>query len=476
MRPTTALLPHSRRGTPDILTDEVPATPPDGLPQPRRLFAVVAISLGSAMATIDTSIAYVALPRIAAALGITEVRSVLVVAIYQLTLVMTMLPLSVIGDRVGHKRLYLAGISLFLAACPLLLVANNLWLLLAIRAVQAVGAAAGLSVCPALIRAVYPRRLLGVGLGSNSMVSATGFALAPILGGALVAIASWHWVFVSGAPLALVSLVLGVRALPDVPPRSHSFDRHGAILCAVTFGLVIGGLQLGAQMHEYALGALCVAGGAVAATALIRWELRIERPILPVDLLRQGQFARSSAGAFLTFVSQTLIMISLPLVLQHRYGFTPTETGLAMAPWAIVAMPLAPLSGMLADRIAAWKLGLIGMVIGAAGMATMTVLPDRAGYFDVGWRMALTGFGFNLFYSPSLKMVIEATPAHRTASAGAMFSTTRLSGHAVGATVLTLLFALGVGLGPLSGVLAAGLALLTALICLAQGRAANGQT
>lgn len=190
----------------------------DGLPRPRRFWAIAAVSFGTALVVIDGSIANVALPTIARDLGVTNSAITNVVIIYQTVLVMVLLPFSSLGDRIGHRRMYQWGQFVFMAASALCLLADSFWLLLALRALQAIGAGMALSVSAALVRTIYPARQLGSAMGINSVIVASSSALAPTLGGYIVGHAPWQWVFVAAAPLAIVSLLLG-RALPDPEPR-----------------------------------------------------------------------------------------------------------------------------------------------------------------------------------------------------------------------------------------------------------------
>uniref|UniRef100_UPI003B3B4530 MFS transporter n=1 Tax=Sphingomonas sp. TaxID=28214 RepID=UPI003B3B4530 len=193
----------------------------DGLAGTRRYLAVAAISLGTLLTVIDGAIATVALPTIARDLDVDSSSAVLVVTVYQLTLVMLLLPFSALGDLIGLKRMYQAGQALFTVATILCFFANSLPFLLVVRVLQAIGAAAALSVMSALIRQIYPARQLGRGLGVNSVVVSVAGALAPTAGGLLLGVASWPWLFAAGAPFAILSLWLGRSALPDVPARGR---------------------------------------------------------------------------------------------------------------------------------------------------------------------------------------------------------------------------------------------------------------
>ncbi|SFR83160.1 MFS transporter [Sphingomonas jatrophae] len=443
----------------------------DGLPMPRRLRAIVAISLGSALTMIDGAIATVALPTIAADLGTSPAAAVLVVTVYQLTLVTTLLPLSALGDRIGLRRLYQGGQLLFAAATLLCFFARSLPFLLVVRVAQALGAAAALSVSSALVRSIYPARMLGRGLGINTVVIASAGALAPTLGGFVLSVAPWPWIFASTLPFALMSLAIG-RALPDPEPHDEPYDLAGALLSACTFGLTVAGLEALVHGDSPVVATAIIVAGLVAGVVFVRRELGDPRPILPVDLLARPVFALSVAGALTAFLASMTFLLSLPFRLKHGWQFTPGQTGAAMMFWPATSMVVAPLSGALSDRYPAGLLGAIGMVMAVGGLLALAFLPAEAGVIDVGWRMSLTGAGFGMFLSPNARLILGSTPRERTASAGGLISTTRLLGQTLGATLAAALLATGLGASRTPALVAAGLAALAGLASAARLRPA----
>lgn len=442
----------------------------EGLPMPRRFRAIAAVSFGTALVVIDGAIATVALPTIASDLRVEGSAAVAVVTVYQLVLVMLLLPFSGLGDRIGLKRLYQIGQLVFTVATLLCFFAKSLPFLLIVRAAQAAGAAAALSVSSALIRQIYPPRHLGRGLGVNSVVVSSSAALAPTLGGLVLAIGPWPWVFASAVPFAVVSLLLG-RALPDSAPRDEPFDVLGALLCAAMFGLVIGGLESAVHGDSPVVSAAVVAAGAVIGVVFVRRERREPYPILPVDLLGRPVLALSVIGAFTAFIATMTLLLALPFRLQHDYGFAPSEVGAVIAPWPLTTMIVAPLAGSLSDRYPAGALGGIGMVIAVAGLVLLAFLPAHPGWFDIAWRMSLTGAGFGMFLSPNARLIIGSAPIDRAAAAGGLISTTRMVGQTTGATLIAALLALGVS-GMVPPLVSAGFALVAGICSLARLRPA----
>jgi DHA2 family multidrug resistance protein-like MFS transporter len=440
----------------------------DGLPTPRRYLAILAISCGTALAVIDGSVVTVALPTLARDLGVHSSTAVLVVTVYQLVLVMTLLPFSALGSRIGLRRLYQYGQLAFLVATILCFFARSLAFLLLVRAIQALGAAASLSVSSALIRSTYPARQLGRGLGIGNVVVSSSIAIAPTLGGLVLSVATWPWIFAAASPLALLSLLLGRRALPEPISRDDPYDVLAALLCALTFGLIIAGLESAVHGGSPLIAATVIGAGAVIAVVFVRRELESKIPILPVDLLMRPVVGLSALGGLLVFIASMTVMLSLPFRLQQQYGFSPGEVGAMLTPWPLAMLLIAPTAGMLSDRYPAGILGGIGMAIATSGLLLLAFLPAHLSHFDMFWRMALSGAGFGLFIAPNARLIVHSAPHERAASAGGLISTTRLTGQTLGATLLAALLSVGVGTGPLPALVAAGLAVLAGVCSLAR--------
>ncbi|MEG3122760.1 MFS transporter [Sphingomonas sp. GB1N7] len=440
----------------------------DGLPMPRRLLAIGALCCGTALIIIDGAVATVALPTIARDLQVGQSAVVAVVTVYQLTLVMLLLPFAGLGDRIGLKRMYQVGQLVFTVATILCFFAKSLPFLLIVRVMQAAGAAAALSVSSALIRQVYPAKQLGRGLGINSVIVSSAAAAAPTIGGLVLGIAPWPWVFASAVPFAILSLFLG-RSLPAPQPRDTRFDVLGAVMCAAMFGLVIGGLESAVHGDSPVVSAAIVLIGAIIGVYFVRREKTEADPILPIDLLARPVLALSVIGAYTAFIASMTLLLSTPFRLA-QLGFTPAQIGAAIAPWPLTNMIVAPLAGWLSDRIPAGILGGIGMAISITALLLLGFMPEDPSYFDVAWRMALCGSGFGTFLPPNARLIIGSAPRERAAAAGGLVSTVRLVGQTTGATLVAALLAMGIGAGKVPALVAAGLALVAGLCSLARLR------
>jgi MFS family permease len=218
-------------------------TDPDGLPTPQRYWAAATIWLALTLSLLDSSIANVALPTIAADLNAPAADSVWVVNAYQLAIVVSLLPMAAIGEMVGFRRVFQLGIIVFSLGSLGCTFAHSLPMLAFARAIQGFGAAGIMSQNGALVRFTYPSKMLGRGLGLNALVASAGAALGPTVAAGILAVASWQWLFAVNIPIGIGAYLLGRKSLPD-NPKSGSFDLEGTLLSASMFGFGFIGIDL----------------------------------------------------------------------------------------------------------------------------------------------------------------------------------------------------------------------------------------
>jgi len=426
--------------TETILADKPAAI--DGLPEERRGWAAAAIFTALAMASLDTAIANIALPAIAADLHVGPADVIWVVNVYQIALVATLLPLAALGEIVGHHRVYLAGLLLFTLASLACACAWSLPSLLVARVLQGLGASGIMSVNTALVRYVYPGRLLGRGFGHNAMVVATAFTLGPTIASGILALGPWPWLFAVNIPFGLVAILIGLKTLPRTPRATHTFDFPGALMAAGCLGLLMLGIGSAAHHARPALVSIELATAVMFGWVLIRRQADHPAPMLPVDLFRRPLFALSTATAICSFAVQGLAFVSLPFYFEDILGRTQVETGFFMTPWPLVVAVMAPIAGRLSDRYAAGILGSIGLALLGVGMALLAMLPANPHVADIVWRMALCGCGFGFFQAPNMKAIMSSAPADRSGGASGIVATARLIGQTSGAALAALCFGL----------------------------------
>ncbi len=415
-----------------------PAEPPGD--RPGR--ALAAILLAVSLASLDTAIANVALPAIAADLRASPAASIWVVNAYQLAMVATLLPFAALGDLWGPRRVFLGGLALFTAASLGCSLAGSLPMLVLARLVQGVGAGALMSVNMALIRTIYPPARLGRGVGLNALVVGVAFSVGPPVASLVLAVADWRWLFGINVPLGIVGYVFASSALPRSGRRGHSVDALTALLTAASFAALVLALGTAAQREPWPLVLGALATSAVCGALLLRRQSGHPAPMLPVDLLRRPMFALSTVTALAAFATQGLAFVSLPFYLEDVLHRSAVETGFLMAPWAVVVALAAPVAGRLSDRYPPGLLGGIGLALLSAGMASLALLPAAPGVAAIVWRMALCGIGFGLFQSPNLRALMTSAPPERSGGASGVVATARLIGQTSGAALVALCFGL----------------------------------
>lgn len=437
----------------------------DGLPLPARYWAILTIALGLTMAVLDGAIANIALPTIAREVHVDPASSIWVVNAYQLAVTITLLPLASLGEIVGYRRIYQVGLAVFTLASLACALSHTLPMLTLARVVQGFGAAGIMSVNTALVRFIYPRALVGQGLGINAMVGSVSSAVGPTVASAILSVASWPWLFAVNVPIGLVAFAIAARALPRTPRSDHPFDVASAGLNALTFGLLITGIDGLGHGADAPVIALELAGAFGFGAMLIIRQLSRSSPLLPIDLMRIPLFALSVATSIASFTAQGLAYVALPFFLQDSLGRSQVATGLLMTPWPLTVAVVAPFAGRLADRYPAGLLGGIGLTAFAIGLELLALLPAHPTTADIVWRMTICGFGFGFFNSPNNRAMIVSAPRDRTGGASGMLATARLLGQTTGAALVALVFGVaGSNATTIAMALAAGIAALGAAV------------
>jgi DHA2 family multidrug resistance protein-like MFS transporter len=429
------------------IRDEPPSMPhapadeigEDGLPVPQRHVAMAAILAAITLVVLDGAIANVALPTMAHTLRVSPAASVWVVTGYQIAVVMALLPFAALGESRGYRRVFTAGVLVFTAASALCALSPTLPWLVAARFLQGLGGAAVMSLGVALLRFIYPRRLVGSAMGWNALVVALSSAVGPTLGSAILSVASWHWLFAVNIPIGAVVL-LASRALPHSAGSARRIDLFSVALNAGAFASLFIGVDL--FTGEAWLGAGLVATAALCFATLIRRELPREAPLIPLDLLREGGFRTSVIASICCFASQMASYVALPFYLQHGLGQSTVMTGLYMTPWPLAVALAAPIAGRLSNHVPAARLCAAGALCLAVGLTLAALWPLHGSPAPLVAFTMICGLGFGFFQTPNNRNMLLAAPRARSGAAGGMQGTARLAGQTAGGVVMTLLFSL----------------------------------
>jgi DHA2 family multidrug resistance protein-like MFS transporter len=414
----------------------------DGMAAPARHWAIFSVLLGFSIASLDTAIANTALPAMAMQLHATPADSVWIINIYQLATVATLLPFAALSEIFGYRRIFIFGIVLFTLASLACASAWSLPSLIVARLFQGIGASAIMSINTALLRLIYPSRMMGRGLGTNALVVAVSFAIGPTVASVILLFSSWPWLFAINVPLGVLAFFLARKTLPQTVRATHAFDPLAAIYNGCAFGLLILAIGEGAHLRDVRMVALEAAAAIGFFILLLRRPAGHSAPMFPVDLFRRPQFALSSATAALTFTVQGLAFVSLPFYFEAVLGRSVVETGFLLTPWAVMVAVMAPIAGRLSDRYPVGILAGIGTGVLAAGLLLLVTMSHQPSTFAICWRMALCGIGFGFYQAPNLRAILSSAPPERSGGASGIVATSRLTGQASGTALVALCFTL----------------------------------
>ena len=434
---------------------------PDGLPTPRRYWAAATVLTGISMSVLDTTIANVALPTIATDLNALPSQAVWVVNAYNLAVVVLLLPLSALAERIGFKRMFSIGLTLFALASLSGALSQSLWQLTLARVVQGMGAASLMCMFGGLVRNIYPLRMLGRGISLNATTVAVMSVLGPTLGSVILEIAHWRWIFAINLPIC-VAIMFGLRHLPLVPRTKIPLDWRSALLCMVTLGVFISGVDTLGQSPGQGLAMIVLA--ALAGWLLVRRAGKQPAPLVPVDLLRIRAVGFAVAASACTFAAQMASYVSLPFYFQQILGRSYLEVGMLMGAWPVGTAIVAPLAGRMSDRYSAATLSGVGAAAMVLGLGIMALLPLSVSNPWIMVAMFVTGMGFGFFQTPNNRAMLSSAPRQRSGAAGGLQATTRVFGQSFGTALVAIAFGISSTAGPLFA-----LALATACAAVAVG-------
>ena len=404
--------------------------------------AVTAVLAAIMMGVLDGTIMNVALPTLSHDFGVTPSNSIWMVNAYQLAVTMMLLGFAAIGDAFGYRRVFLSGVSIFVTASALCALSTSFEMMVICRVLQGIGAACTMSINTALLRLIFPSEKLGRVMAANAVIVAVTAASGPALGGAILSIGHWSWLFLMNIPLGLFALVVGWRLLPHNPTNENKqkLDGYSIVMNAVFFGLLIYTIE---GMAHDGLSTLLLLQAAVAiiiGVMYIQRQQQLPMPILPMDLFRIPIFSLSIGCSITCFTAQMLALVSLPFFMQHSLGMTVVQTGLLMTPWPLATTLTAPLAGRLVERCHPGILGAVGMCIFALGLGLLASLAYDSESWQLAWRMAVCGIGIGLFQTPNNVTITTSAPIHRSGGASGMLGMARVLGQTLGTALVAILF------------------------------------
>ena len=406
-------------------------------------WVIAATVLGSGMASIDATVVGIALPTIGREFHATVAQLQWVVNGYTLSLAALLLVGGSLGDRFGRRRIFAIGVVWFTVASAACAIAPGATVLIALRVFQGVGGAlltpGSLAILQASFRDGDRGRAIGAWTGLGGLASATG----PFLGGWLIAVASWRWIFFINLPVGLVVLLLAVRHVPEsldasAPPH---LDIPGAVLVMAALAGVTYGLIEGPALGWSDPGpVVALVGGAVAAVLFVVIEARSPAPLLPLALFRHRQFTVTNAVTFVVYGALGGVLFLLPVVLQVVGGYSPLASGVALLPLTVVMLLLSSTSGRLASRIGPRLQMGVGPVVVGMGLALLSrVTVDTSYLTGVLPAVLVFAFGLAITVAPLTATALAAAPVEHAGLASAVNNDVARVGGLIAVAVLPAL-------------------------------------
>jgi EmrB/QacA subfamily drug resistance transporter len=409
----------------------------------RKWYVMAAIAMSLFLATIDSSIVNVALPTLVRELNTNFATVQWVVLSYLLTQATLMLSMGRLGDMMGKKPIYIAGTVVFTVGSVLCGLAPNVIWLIIFRVIQAIGAAMALTLGLAIATEAFPPNERGKALGTVSTLVSVGIVLGPAIGGIILDLASWHWIFLVNLPIGIAAVVLAIIYLPNFQPvGDQRFDYAGAITLFIALLALLMGMTLGPEMRfDNPLIVALLIGGVIFSIAFVMIELRVDQPMIELRLFRNSIFSSDLFIRLLSFIGISGLSLLMPFYLEIVRGYDPRQVGLLLAVTPIGIGLSSPFSGTLSDRLGTRLISFIGLIILALGYYAVSTLDAETSLLGYILRSAPVGFGMGIFQSPNNSSVMGSVPRDRYGIASGLLSITRTLGSTAGVAVLGAIWA-----------------------------------
>jgi EmrB/QacA subfamily drug resistance transporter len=407
-------------------------------------WALASLSLSMLLSSLGTSIANVALPTLAQAFNASFQEVQWIVLAYLLAITTLIVSVGRLGDITGRRRLLLAGILLFTTASVLCGVAPTLWLLIAARAAQGLGAAVMMALTMAFVGETVPKEKTGSAMGLLGAMSAIGTALGPSLGGVLIAGFGWRTIFFVNVPLGILTFILSYRSLPAdrKSPKTDraGFDTIGTLLLALTLAAYALAMTLG-RGHFGPLNVTLLLAAIFGVGLFALAEARVTSPLIRLAMFRDSVLSASLAMSALV---STVIMATLvvgPFYLSRALGLDAAIVGLVMSVGPLAVALTGVPAGRIADRFGAQRMTIAGLVGMATGSFILSLLPAALGIPGYLAPLVVVTVGYALFQTANNTAVMTDVRADQRGVISGMLNLSRMLGLVTGASVMGAVFA-----------------------------------
>jgi EmrB/QacA subfamily drug resistance transporter len=391
----------------------------------------------------------IALPSIGREFSLSAISLSWVAASFILAAAASLLPLGRIADLYGRKRIFVWGILLYVFSSLLSGASPSVGVLIVSRVLQGVGGAMIFSTAIAILTSVFPAGERGRVLGINVASVYLGLSLGPFLGGFLTQHFGWRGIFLASVPLGLIIIALVSLKLKGewAEAREEKFDVAGSIV----YSLALVAIMYGLSLLPGPSGAWIILMGALGLLAFLKWEGKVEHPILDLNLFRRSAvFTFSNLAALINYSATFAVGFLLSLYLQYVKGLSPQHAGLVLIFQPLTQTIFSPLAGRLSDRIEPRIVASLGMVSTAGGLILFTLLTADTGMGFIIFTQILLGLGFAFFSSPNTNAIMSSVDQRRYGVASAVLGTMRLTGQMLSMAIAMIIFAGKMGEAPLA--------------------------
>ena len=411
-------------------------------PADHRWWTFAVVSLALFMGMLDNLVVTTALPSIQRAIGASVANLEWILNAYTLGFAVLMIPAAALGERLGRRRVLLAGVALFTAGSALAALSSGATLLIIARAVQGIGSALIAPLTLTILVSVFPAERRAAAIGLWSGVSGLGLAAGPLVGGAIVNGLTWNAVFWLNVPIGIVLLVLGRWRIGEVRTGGRIVDPLSVLLISgglmgVVYGLIRGNAVGWGSMQ---IAAALAAGAVLLVLFVLRQRGRVA-PMLDLGLFAARSYSSANLVGFLSSFAMFGSIFFITLFVQGVWGWKPLQAGLGTMPWTGTIMLTAPLAGALAGRLGARRVVVVGMAAQAVSLFWIgTAAYAGSPYVSLLPAFILGGLGMGLSFAPLSATVTTGLPAARRGEASGAYNTVRELGGVFGIAVLGAVF------------------------------------
>ena len=415
----------------------------------RSIWTLAIVSVALFMVTLDNLVVTNALVSIREDLGASLEQLEWTVNAYTLSFAVFLLTAAALGDRIGRRSVFVTGLGVFTLASAAAALAPSTDGLIAARAVQGLGAAVITPLTLTLLSEAFPAERRGLALGIWSGVSGLGVALGPVVGGAVVEGFSWQWIFWLNVPVGLLLAPVAVTMLKQSHGPSRKLDMPGVALASGgLLGVVFGIVRAQALGWTSATVLASIGVGTVLLAAFAAWELRTAAPMLPMRFFKNRAFAATSGVSLAMFFGAFGSIFLLAQFFQVAQGYSPLEAGIRTLPWTAMPIFVAPIAGLLSDRIGSRPLMATGLALQAVALGWLATVTEP----DVAYGLLIPGFvmagsGMALVFAPAANAVLGAVRPSEAGQASGANNTIREIGGVLGVAVLATVFSDAGGMG-----------------------------